>query len=364
MNFKSLLPVSALGLALLSGCGRATSAPPAQVPSVVATAPVSEEVVDAVDLTGTIAASQSVDLVARVAGFLQSVNFKDGDFVEAGQVLFVIEPSSYEQQLRNAEAVFRLAQQEYDRQVQLEKKGVTPVEDTDKAYSAREQAAAQVELAKLNLSYTKVSAPFSGRMGRRLVDKGNLVGPSSNSRLATIQQLTPVSAYFSINERDAIAIRNAVRQASSGNQPVDVRNTAVYAGLQTEEGFPHKGALDFVDSGLSTATGTLQLRATFSNEDRCFLPGFFVRVRIPLSAPHAALVIPSRAIASDQEGDYVFVVNANNTVVRRAITKGPAGKAGCSIRSGVSAGDRVIVEGMAQTRVGQQVSVVPAAQAR
>lgn len=344
---------------LLLACARKAATPPPAPPPVTVMVPAQEPVADAVELTGTVAASQSVDLVARVAGVLQSANFEDGSFVEAGQLLFVIEPTPYEQQVRNAESVLHLAQLEYDRQLALNKQGATTPENIDKCLSARDQATAQAELARLNLSYTRVTAPFIGRMGRRLVDPGNLVGPSANSRLATIQQLVPIYVYFNLNERDALAIRAAVRQASPG-KPFDARHTPVAVGLQNETGYPHAGELDFVDSGINPATGTIQLRAVFKNEDRALVPGFFARVRIPLGPSQPTLLVPNRAVGNDQEGDFVLVVGDGDVVARRSIVRGPLTEHGCAIRSGLKSEDRVIVNGLMQARPGQKVAPVTA----
>jgi RND family efflux transporter MFP subunit len=358
MNPKLILSLALVSI-LLPACGRKAAAPLPPAPPVTVAVPAQEEIADAVDLTGTVAASQSVDLVARVAGFLKSANFEDGAFVEAGQLLFVIEPDSYEQQMRTAESVLQLAQLEYDRQLALNKQGATTPENIDKALSARDQAAAQAELAKLSLSYTRVTAPFSGRMGRRLVDPGNLVGPAANSRLATIQQLVPIHVYFNLNERDALVIRTAIRQAAPG-KPFDARHSPVWVGLQNEEGYPHAGEIDFVDSGINTATGTVQLRAVLKNEDRVLVPGFFARVRIPLGPPRPTLVVPNRVIGNDQEGDYVLVADANDIVVRHAVVKGSLTARGCAIRSGLAPDDRVIVNGLMQARPGQKVAPVTA----
>jgi len=354
---KIVLPALAFASVLLPACGRKAAAPPPALPPVTVALPTQEAVADAIELTGTVAPSQSVDLVARVAGFLQSANFEDGAFVEAGQLLFVIEPTPYEQQLRADQAVLQLAQLEYDRQLALNKQGATTPENIDKCLSARDQAAAQAELAKLSLSYTRVTAPFNGRMGRRFVDPGNLVGPSANSRLATIQQLVPVHVYFNLNERDALAIRTAIRQAFPG-KPFDARHSPVWVGLQNEEGYPHAGEIDFVDSGINTATGTVQLRAVLKNEDKVLVPGFFVRVRIPLGPARPTLVVPNRVVGNDQEGDFVLVADANDVVVRHAVVKGSLTAHGCAIRSGLAPDDRVIINGLMQARPGQKVAPV------
>lgn len=322
-------------------------------PSVTVSLPAKEQVTEAIELTGTVAPSRSVDLVARVSGYLESVDFQDGTIVEAGKQLFLIEPGTYEQQLDLAKASMERAKAEYDRQVSLNLSNATSVANVEKWLSERDQAKAQVELAKINLGYTRVNAPFKGRIGRRLVDPGNLVGPSANTKLATIEQITPIYVYFNLNERDALLIyqdmkRRGIEQPGTSREKAEV-------GLQTEEGYPHTGVVDFVDSGVSVSSGTVQIRVVLENEDRALFPGLFARIRIPLGDPQPMLVVPNAAIGNDQEGDFVLVADASDVVVRHSVVKGPLTKSGRAIRSGLSAGDRVIVSGMMRAKPGSKV---------
>jgi RND family efflux transporter MFP subunit len=341
--------------ALLIGCEKPREKAKQVPPSVTVSHPSQESVADHLDLTGTVAPSRSVDLVARVTGYLESVSFQDGAMVKEGQLLFVIEPEPYKQQLALAQAALLRAQSEYDRQLGLMKENATSAANVEKWLSDRDQAAAQVELAKLNLGYTHVSAPFGGRIGRRLVDPGNLVGPNANTKLATLDQLEPIYVYFNLNERDALQAAATMRQRGldprSGKAPVLV-------GLQNQEGYPQEGTLDFVDIGVSTSSGTVQLRATFNNKDRALIPGAFARVRIPLGEPQPMLVVPASAIGNDQEGDYVLVAEANDVAARRTVVKGPLLKNRCAIRSGLAAADRVIVNGLVNARPGAKVTPV------
>jgi RND family efflux transporter MFP subunit len=339
--------------AFLTGCGKPTVAPAA--PPVTVSHPRSEPVIVYLDLSGTVAASQSVDLVARVPGYLQSVNFADGAYVEAGQLLFVIEPGTYEEQVKLSEAALLQAQSEYDRQQELVKQNATAVANVEKWQSQRDQAAAQVALAKINLGYTRVTAPFSGRIGRHLVDPGNMVGATGGTQLATLDQIVPIYVYFSLNERDALRISTVMRER--GMKPgVGVGTAPVLVGLQNEEGYPHQGMLDFVNNGVSTSSGTLQLRAVLTNEDKVLFPGVFARVRVPLGEPQPMLVVPNLAIGNDQEGDYVLVVGPGDIVARRSVVKGPLTGNDCAIRSGLTPGDRVIVNGLVNARQGNKVT--------
>jgi RND family efflux transporter MFP subunit len=355
MKVKS--PMLLLGLAALAtlptGCDKPHEAAKQAPPSVTVSHPSQEAVADYLELTGTVAPSRSVDLVARVTGYLESVDFQDGAMVKEGQVLFVIEPEPYRQQLALAKAVLDRAQSEYDRQRSLIESNATSRANLERWLSDRDQAAAQLKLAKLNLGYTSVNAPFTGRIGRRLVDPGNLVSPSANTKLATVQQIEPIYVYFNLNERDALQAAATMRQRGldprSGKAPV-------LAGLQNQEGYPQQGTLDFVDTGVSTSSGTVQLRATFANKDNALIPGAFARVRIPLGEPKPMLVVPASAIGNDQEGDYVLVTDANDVVARRAVVKGPLTASGCAIRSGLTAEDRVIVVGLMRAKAGAKVT--------
>jgi len=319
-------------------------------------------VAEFLDMTGSVAPSRTVSLMARVPGYLDSVNFEDGTFVDQGRLLFVIEPEPYEEQLRLAQAELLRAQAEYDRQQQMLRENATSVANVERWRSQRDQAAAQVEIAKINLGYTRVTAPFSGRIGKRLVDPGNLVGTGTGTQLATLDQLTPIYVNFSMNERDALRLRDAMR-SHGVPLPPSPRRVPVLAGLLNEEGTPHRGTLDFVDNGVGTGTGTIAMRAVFSNEDRILFPGAFARVRLPLGEPQNMLVVPERAVGNDQEGDYVLVVGPDDVVERRGVTKGPATEGGLAIRTGLSPEDRIIVSGLTEARPGRKVTPVERADA-
>ena len=361
MQLKPPLPVGVVlvVMTLLAGCGKHHEIAKPAPPSVTVSRPTQEPVADYVELTGTVSPSRSVDLVARVAGYLQSVNFEDGTFVEAGQLLFVIEPEPYDQQMALAQAALLRAQSEYDRQVGLIKENATSAANVEKWLSERDQAKAQVELAKLDLGYTRVTAPFNGRISRRLVDPGNLVGPSVNTKLATLDQLVPIYVYFNLNEREALRLWTIIRQRGLDRR-VAMRKTVVEVGVQNEDGYPHSGTLDFVDAGVSTSSGTIPMRAVLKNEDKVLFPGLFARVRIPFGEIRPMLVVPNSAIGNDQEGDYVLVADANDFVVRRTVVKGPLTKNGCAIRTGLAAEDRVIVVGLMRAKAGAKVTPVSA----
>ncbi len=356
-------PLIALGAVALAGttaaCRKKPAAPGAVLPAVTVQKPRSEPVTEYLQTTGTVAASKTVDLVARVPGYLESVNFKDGAVVPEGELLFVIEKPPYQAQVELQKAALVRAQLELDRQQAMMKENATAETTVESWVSQRDQAKAQLEVAEINLGYTEVRAPFEGRLGARQVDPGNLVGSSGPTVLATIEQLHPIYVNFNVNERDALHLRQEMRRlkielgSNIGKAPVEV-------GLQNEPGYPHVGVLDFADNALSTSTGTIALRAVFVNEDTTLFPGLFARVRIPLGDARPMLVIPASAVGNDQQGDFVYVVNPSDVVERRSIVKGPLTEAGLAIRSGVSADDRVIVNGLLNARVGEKVSATTA----
>jgi len=351
----ALALAAALAAGSPSACRRKAPASASATPAVTVQAPRSEPVIEYLQLTGTVAASKSVNLVARVPGYLESVNFKDGAVVPEGELLFVIEKPPYEAQVELNKAALTRAQLELDRQQSMMKENATAETTVENWVSQRDQAKAQLELSQINLGYTEVRAPFEGRLGARQVDPGNLVGSSGPTVLATIEQLHPIYVNFNLNERDALHLRQEMRRlkielgSNIGKAPVEV-------GLQNEQGYPHVGVLDFADNALSTSTGTIALRGLFKNEDTTLFPGLFARVRIPLGDPRPMLVIPPSAVGNDQQGDFVYVVNASDVVERRAIVKGPLTESGLAIRSGVVVGDRVIVNGLLNARVGEKVA--------
>jgi RND family efflux transporter MFP subunit len=344
----------AASLALSAACRHAEK-PSEVLPAVTVSQPVEQPVIEYTELTGTVAASKTVQLMARVAGFLESVNFKDGDIVKEGQVLFVIEQPPYVEQVKLNEAALVRAQAELDRQEAMMKENATAKTTVENWVSQRDQAKAQLELAKINLAYTKVTAPFTGRIGARQVDPGNVVGTSGPTLLATLEELQPIYVNFNLNERDALRLRDLMKQygievgSRVGKEPVEV-------GLQNEKGYPHIGVLDFADNSLSTSTGTIALRGVFKNADTTLFPGLFARVRLPMGGPRPMLVIPGSAIGSDQQGDYVFVVGSDNVVARRSIVRGPITDRGFAIRTGLEKGDRVIVNGILNARAGEKVA--------
>ncbi len=349
-------------LCLAAGCDRGAPAPPAP-PAVTVAQPVTQSVTDSLEFTGTTAATDSVTLVARVEGYLQNIHFTDGARVKQGDLLFTIQPDQYQAQLRQAQAqvaaekaaVFH-AETELARYRELVTQDSAPQTQVDRwqyerdsSLAALHAAEAQVELAQLNLGYTRVTAPFDGRMGRHLIDVGNLVGGVGQpSNLAVIDRTDPLYVYFTIDER---AMLRLAKQRHGAAQPATL---PVAFGLLEEKGYPHAGQLDFAALSVAPRTGTLDLRATFANPAG-ILPGLFVRVRVPTGEPHDALLVRGDAISFDQQGEYVLVVNAEDVVERRAIKTGQQIGDHYVVTEGLQAADRVVVAGLARAVPGRKV---------
>lgn len=324
-----------VALALFAGCGKKTSDEAALTQVTVAN-PRMTEVTDHIDFTGTVGAVQSVTIVARVEGYLDKIYFQDGTYVKKGTPLFLIQQDQYIQDLKLYQAQLDYSSEEYARQLEMIKKNATSEASVQQYYSQKQQDEANVALAKLNLSYTELSAPFDGLLGEHQVDVGNLVGnsPVDPTQLVTIEQIMPIYVNFSINTRDALRLRQMMHAAGMADKSA-VNKTPVFAQLENETGFPHEGILDFSNNSVDTSSGTIQLRGIFKNEDRAMFPGLFATVRIPLGPPKPGLVVPNAVVLSDQQGDYVYVVNAKNVVERRSVVKGPLNGAERAITTGV-----------------------------
>jgi RND family efflux transporter MFP subunit len=320
-------------LLLIMACGQGNVYAPPPPPQVTVIPPVRQMVVDYLEYTGNTQAINTVQLQARVQGFLEKVYFKDGDVVKKGQLLFLIQQNTYQAQLEQAEAQVLQQKANYDhavietaRYTKLVKQRAAAQTDLDNwrfqrdAYKAAMLAAqAARDLAQLNLSYTRVVAPFNGRIDRRLKDPGNLVGAGEFTPLADINQIDPIYVYFTISEMDLLRLMNTsqglMARVNAGKFPVAI-------GLADDKGFPYEGSLDFAAITLDPNTGTLLLRGIFQNPDNKLIPGLFARVRIPLSQKRESILVPQVALGYDQQGPYVLLVNDKNVVERRPVKTG------------------------------------------
>jgi len=357
--FATGLVVVATTLATFTtGCKRGGKTDGPQPTKVTVANPKTAEVTESIDLTGTVGAFQSVNIVARVEGYLENIYFQDGSYVTKGTPLFKIQQDQYIDQLKIDQASLDYNTAEYNRQLVMIKQNATSEATLQKYLSEMQESQGDVALAKLNLSYTVLNAPFDGLLGEHQVDVGNLVGysPADPTVLVTIEQVTPIYVNFSINTRDALNLRKLMRERGIADK-AGVNKNPVLAQLENETGFPHVGVLDFSNNSVDTSTGTIQLRGIFENKDRIMFPGLFAAVRIPLGPPTEGLVVPETAVLADQEGPFVLLVNEKNVVERRSVVKGPLNGTERAITKGVTATDRVIVNGIANVSVGETVRV-------
>jgi len=368
---RALVTLLAFAPAGLAESCKTASPPAAPPPAVTVAKPMPQRVADYLDFTGNTAATNSVTVVARVEGYLEKVHFKDGARVAKGDLLFTIQQDQYNAQLKQAEAQV-LAQKaslahattelaRYTTLVGQDAATQTTVDhwkyEKESATAGLLAAEAQVELAKLNLSYTLVRAPFEGRAGRHLVDPGTLVGSmGQQTSLVQIDQIDPIYVYFTIDERDLLRI---IQRHRASAEPLNQETVPFYFGLLDEDGHPHEGRLDFASVSVAPTTGTLQVRGTSPNKDLAVLPGLFVRVRVPALQQRDALTVPGEAISFDQQGEYVLVVNDKNVVERRAVKTGQQIGDALVVDDGLHAEDQVIVEGLLQAIPGRVVSPHP-----
>jgi RND family efflux transporter MFP subunit len=308
----------------------------------------------------------SASLVARVPGFVESINYRDGDMVKKGTVLFTIEPESYELKVKqsqaaevSAKATLTQAEAEYQRQAQLVPSGSASKSALDNATASRDNARANLtqaeintRLAAINYGYTSVTAPFDGIVTARKVSLGDYVG-SSPTVLATIVQTDPIYVNFAISERDVLRVRALIRQR--GLTPEDLRKVPVEVGLQNEDGYPHKGHLDYASPTVDSTTGTLTARAVLDNPGRVILPGMFVRVQVQTGSQENALLVPDTALGTDQGGRYLLVVGKDNVVEQRTVEIGTVQGTLRVIEKGIKPDDRVIIAGLLRAVPGQKV---------
>lgn len=353
-------------VSLLAACGQNNTYQAPPPPRVTVANPVEQKVTRYFEATGNTAAVNSANLVARVQGFLTEIAYQDGAFVKKGTHLFTIEPEPYQLKLQQAQAseaasqaTVTQTQADFERQQELVQRQAaskaaydTSVANRDNAKARLLQAQADTKQAQINLDYTKVVAPFDGVVTARQVSKGELVGSGGTQVLATIVQLDPIYVNFNASERDVLHVRDMLYKR--GQRAADLLGTEVEAALQTDVGYPHKGKLDYIAPAANQGTGTLAARAELPNASRLMLPGFFVRIRVPLEET-PALLVPSVALGADQAGRYVLTVGGDNTVEQRKVEIGPAVGEMTVIERGLKAEDRVIVAGLLRAVPGQKV---------
>jgi multidrug efflux system membrane fusion protein len=364
-----LLFAGILAPQLLTGCDNkpAASSGPG-LPAVTVSRPVQQKITEWDEYTGRFVAVKTVEIHARVSGFIDSIHFKDGQIIKQGDLLFIIDPRPYRLAVEQAtadrdraRAKLAIATHDVERATPLVRSQSVTEREFDTRKSTQEDASAAVmsadaalKQAELNLEWTEVRAPIAGRISDRRVDAGNLIagGQSGATLLTSIVSIDPIHFVFDGSEADFI---HYLRLAAAGERPSsrDVQNP-VAVRLADESDYKHLGRMDFVDNVVNAKTGTIRGRAIFDNKDGLLTPGFFGRVRL-FGGEHDALLLPDSAIASDQSNKIVFTVAADDTVGVKRVELGPLAHGLRVIRSGLNAGDRVVIEGLARARPGQKV---------
>jgi RND family efflux transporter MFP subunit len=373
-SFRARLGARLLAVACTSACGSNEYAEPPP-PDVEVQHPVVRDVTRFVEYTGTTRAVESVEVRARVKGFLQTMHYRAGDEVEKGELLFTIDPKPFELALEAAaaevasrSAELDLAQTEYershmmfDRDATSELKLLQARAKRDKAAAAIAESEAAVHAAQLDLDYAHVKAPITGRVGRHLVDPGNLVGAGEATLLTRIVRYAPIHVYFHLSERDLLALQElSQEQREARKASYEEREpTPLHVGRANEEGYPHEGVIDFSALEIDPDTGTFEIRGLLQNQgalDEIIVPGTFVRVRVPIAEETGALLLSERALGADQSGRYVLVVNTDDVVEQRPVEVGPLVDGLRLIEKGLRAEDWVIVNGLQRARPGARVT--------
>ncbi|MEO1008518.1 MAG: efflux RND transporter periplasmic adaptor subunit [Planctomycetota bacterium] len=368
--FPAVVMAGVACLAAGPGCESDAPPPDAGPPEVTVALPVSRVVQEWDEYTGRLQPVESVEIRARVSGYVESVNFEDGQIVDAGDVLFVIDPRPYEALLQSeqanrarAEAELKLAQNDLGRVERAFGQQAASPSELDSATQTVAQreaevqaAAARVRTAELDLEFTEVRSPITGRVGRNLVDVGNLIagGTASSPILATVVSLDPIHCYFTVSEQEFLRY---ARLADSGARPSsrDAANP-VQIGLVDEAGFPHRGVMDFVDNRVDNQTGTMQGRAIIENPDLLLTPGLFTKVRLLGTAEYEAVLIPDQAVGTDQSRQFVVVVDDQDNAKYRYVELGPMIDGLRVVRSGLGADESIVIEGLQRIGSGDAVS--------
>ncbi|PST62223.1 efflux RND transporter periplasmic adaptor subunit [Rhizobium paranaense] len=360
--------LSTISLQACDGSNNTYVAPPP--PKVRVALPLQQTVTRYFELTGNTAAINSVDIEARVQGFVESIDYRDGMPVTKDTQLFGLQRNTYQAQVDQAQATLASAQasqvganQEYQRQLNLSKQSVTTQTALDSAKATLDQANATIlnaqaslDLAVINLGYTKVLAPFDGIVTAHLVDVGALVGVSGPTKLATIVQTDPLYVNFNVSEPQVLMIKQAMAKEGHTFRQTDLPTIPFEIGLQSETGYPFKGHLDYAAPQVDSSTGTLSVRGIVDNKERALLPGLFVRVRVPVGHDDKALLVRDDAIGTNQQGSYVLVVGKDDAVEQKLVKTGQREGPLCVIESGLDAGDWVVTEGIQQAIPGNKVA--------
>jgi len=370
MKRINIVLLSTLLFGIFSACSEKNEYVEPAAPEVTVSKPLVQNVTDYLEFTGSTRAIEEIDIRARVEGFLESVHFDDGDFIKKGQLLFIIDPKPYKAAVENArgrlgkhQAQLERAEKEYQRNLTLFKQNAASEANVVKwksevaeSRSSVVSAQAALDKARLDLGYCTIRSPIAGRISRKRVDVGNLVGASEHTLLTTIRKSTPIYAYFSINERELLRVMKMAREEGiTADKPDKI---PLELALANETGFPHNGHLDFADSTVDPGTGTVELRGIFPNPGPPFLlvPGLFVQVRMPIAERENALLVTERALGLDQGGRYLLVVKNENVVEQRHVKIGALRDGMRVIEDGLKPEDWVVVKGIQRAIPGAKVT--------
>jgi RND family efflux transporter MFP subunit len=351
----STLAAGALAI-LLTGCSRQVSqqGPPA---AAVTVAPVEQkEIVEWSEFTGRTEPVDSVEIRPRTSGYIQEVRFQSGQMVKKGDVLFVIDPRWNQAVFDQRQAEYDQAKSENDRTAKLLANNAISAEEAEGRKARYEEAKAALDSARLDLEYTEVRAPIDGRVSRALLTEGNYVSGNAGSAslLTTVVSVNPVYVNADIDEDSLLKFNELVYSKKLGT--TDDGKIPVELELADEDNFPHQGYIESFDNKLDPDTGSILLRAVFPNDDGRIVPGLFARIRIPLSERHNALLIDERSIGTDQANKFVLTLTPTNTVQYQAVELGPLVDGKRVVRSGLEAGEKIVVNGLARVRPGMSVT--------
>jgi multidrug efflux system membrane fusion protein len=369
IRFTGLTLAFSAAIILLAGCDRHAAQTPRLAPSVTVAAVEQRELVEWDEFTGRTEPVEAVEVRPRVSGYIQEVRFQSGQLVRKGDVLFVIDPRWHQADLdrRQAEAdrarvQLENAKREADRTQQLLASKAISTEEGDARISRFQEAKAALlaaeaarDSAKLDFEYTQVRAPIDGRVSRALLTQGNYVSgiAGAATRLTTIVSVNPVYVYADMDEDsllkfNALASRQKLETDGDGKIPVELQ-------LGDEQDFSHRGHIESLDNQLNPGTGSILLRAVFPNDDGRIVPGLFARIRVPLSARHPVVLVSEHAIGTDQAQKYVLTLSPTNTVIYQSVTLGPVVDGMRIVRSGLEAGEQIVVNGLQRVRPGMPV---------
>ena len=372
VSFRRLLGaalVFAVGVSV-AGCAAEDQAPPAPAaPEVTVATPVQRDVTNFADFTGRTEAIEAVEIRARVPGELQRMEFTPSSRVRQGDLLFIIEPEPYiaavdiavaniqmwESELVRAHSVLSRLEQAIQTNAVSEQDVDSARADVQRAEANLSAAQAGLRTAEIDLSYTEVRTPIDGIVSRNFVDLGNLVGAGENTLLTTVVNIQPLYAYFDVSE--SLLLRLFEERGAGLGERARSDDTPVFLGVDTEEGWPHEGTLDYLDNIVDSSTGTIQSRGVFPNEGGMLLPGLFARIRVPLEVEENAVLVEETAIGTDLGGKFVLVVGADDIVELRHVELGALEDDGLRVvRSGLAADERYIINGLQRARPGLPVT--------